>query len=49
MLFERKSIRRIFGPKIKEQGGYEIRSNREPNTLFNDVKTVSVVRSRNRE
>jgi hypothetical protein len=36
MIYERKILCRIFGPKRNEEGGYEIRSNRELNSLFNE-------------
>jgi len=45
MIFERKILRRIFGPKRNDEGGYEIRSNRELNALFNESNIVSILKS----
>jgi len=45
MIFERKILRRIFGPKINEEGDYEIRSNRELNSLFNEPNIVAILKS----
>jgi hypothetical protein len=46
MIFERKILRRIFGPKRNEEGIYEIRSNRELNALYNEPNIVATLKSR---
>jgi hypothetical protein len=45
MIFERKILRRIFGPKRNEESSYEIRSNRELNALFNEPSIVAILKS----
>jgi len=45
MIFERKILRRIFGPKRNEEGIYEIRSNRELNALYNEPSIVTTLKS----
>jgi len=45
MIFERKILRRIFGPKRNEEGSYEIRSNRELIALFNNINIVATLKS----
>jgi len=45
MIFERKVLRRIFGPKRNDEGSYEIRSNRELNALYNESNIVSTLKS----
>lgn len=48
-IFERKLIRKIFGPKINEEGEYEIRSNQELDDLIqrqNIVKKAKAQRLR---
>ncbi|XP_022171125.1 uncharacterized protein LOC111034293 [Myzus persicae] len=44
-IFERKVLRRIFGPKRNDEGNYEIRSNRELNALYNESNIVSTLKS----
>lgn len=34
MIFEKKILRRIFGPKRNNEGVYEIISNKKLNTVF---------------
>lgn len=48
-IFERKLLRKIFGPKINEEGEYEIRSNQELDDLIqgqNIVKKIKAQRLR---
>jgi len=45
MIIERKILRRIFGPKRNDEGGYEIRSDRELNTLFNKSNIAATLKS----
>ena len=45
MVFERKILRRIFGPKRNNEGSYEIRSNRELNALFIEPSIVATLKS----
>jgi len=45
MILERKILRRIFRPKRNEEGGYEIRSNRELNILFNKSNITATLKS----
>lgn len=45
MIFERKFLQKIFGPKRKDEGGYEIRSNRELNTPFNEPNIAAILKS----
>uniref|UniRef100_A0A2S2NC82 Uncharacterized transposon-derived protein F52C9.6 n=1 Tax=Schizaphis graminum TaxID=13262 RepID=A0A2S2NC82_SCHGA len=45
MIFERKILRRIFGPKRNEEGYYEIRSNRKLNALLNKPSIVATLKS----
>lgn len=45
MIFERKTLRRIFGPELNEEGEYETRSNRELNGLFNEPSIVAILKS----
>jgi hypothetical protein len=45
MIFERKILHRIFGPKRNEEGSYEIKSNRELNALFNEPSIVAPFKS----
>jgi hypothetical protein len=44
MIFERKILRRIFGPKRNKEDGCEIRSNRELNSLFNEPNIATILR-----
>jgi hypothetical protein len=43
--WERKILRRIFGPK-KEDGTWKIRTNKELTELYNDPDIVAEIRSR---
>lgn len=48
-IFEKKLLRKIFGPKINEEGEYEIRSNQELDDLIqgqNIVKKAKAQRLR---
>lgn len=45
IVFERKSLRRIFKPKKNDESEYEIRSNREIMTLFSDTNMVATLKS----
>lgn len=45
MLFERKIVRRILGPKRNDEDDYEISSNRKRITLFNNSNIVATLES----
>lgn len=45
MIFERKILRRVFGPKRNNEGKYEIRSNTELAILFNDPVILATRKS----
>lgn len=45
VIFERKSLRRIFGPEKNEDRDYGKRSNRELNTLFDEPNIVDILKS----
>lgn len=45
MIFERKILRRIFGPKRNDEGNYEIKSNIELNSLFNEPNIDAILKS----
>lgn len=45
MIFEKNILRRTFGPKRNKEGSYEIRLNRELNTLFNKPSIVATLKS----
>jgi len=44
MIFERKILRRVFGPKRNDEGGYEKKSNRQLMTLFNKPNIVAILK-----
>jgi hypothetical protein len=45
MILERKILRRIFRPKRNKEDGYEIRSNRGLNILFNKSNITATLKS----
>lgn len=45
VIFERKILHRIFGSERNDEGGYEIRSKRELNTLFNEPNIAAALKS----
>ncbi|KAF0762308.1 Reverse transcriptase domain-containing protein [Aphis craccivora] len=45
MIFEKKFLQRIFGPKRNNEGGYEIMSNKELVSLFNEPNIVATLKS----
>jgi len=46
MVFERKILKTIFGPKRNEDGVYEIRTNRDLNNLFDISNVVGILKSK---
>lgn len=45
MIFEKKFLRRIFGTKRNNEGGYGIMSNKELISLFNEPNIVATLKS----
>jgi len=43
--FERKVLRRIFGPKRNALGDFELRTNREVEELFGETNIIGVLKS----
>lgn len=46
ILFERKILRKIYGPKINEENSYERRTNAELKTMFNGPNILGILKSR---
>ncbi|KAL4084697.1 hypothetical protein QTP88_027621 [Uroleucon formosanum] len=46
LLFERKILRRIYGPKRNEENLYERRTNAELRAIFNEPNIVGILKSR---
>ncbi|KAL4141433.1 hypothetical protein QTP88_004071 [Uroleucon formosanum] len=46
LLFERKILRRIYGPKRNEENLYERRTNAELRAIFNESNIVGILKSR---
>lgn len=44
LIFGRKILRWIFGPKRNDEGGYEIKPNRELTNLFNDPNIAVILK-----
>ena len=44
-VFERKILRKIFGPKKNNEGEYEIQSNKNLEELYNDTNIVGILKS----
>jgi len=44
MIFERKILRKIFGPVRNYEGEYKIRSNRKLMTLFNNTNFIATLK-----
>jgi len=45
-LFERKILRKIYGPKRNEENIYERRTNAELRAIFNEPNIVGILKSR---
>lgn len=45
MIFEKKGLPRILGPKRNYKNGYKIRSNRELTTIFNEPNVVGILKN----
>jgi hypothetical protein len=46
LLFERKILRRIYGPKRNEENLYERRTNAELRAMFNEPNIMGILKSR---
>jgi len=46
LLFERKILRRIYGPKRNEENTYERRTNADLRAIFNETNIVGILKSR---
>jgi len=46
MVFERKFLRRISGPKRNEDCVYEVRTNRDLNNIFNKTNILEIFKSK---
>jgi len=46
LLFERKILRRIYGPERNEENTYEQRTNAELRTIFNETNIVGILKNR---
>jgi hypothetical protein len=46
LLFKRKILRRIYGPKRNEENTYERRTNAELRTIFNETNILGILKSR---